>query len=225
MPLSPVRLYRMARITPSRTSTIRNKGGPDQARSLFGRFSPHFVILSGAQLKCYDLMTDGREVEGSRGYFCNHGASGSSLEGLSPEAHFAPPMFGEVLPARIGFFDQRNFLFAPPAFELLFPADRVQNVAEGLIVDQAMDFIFFGKAFNGIHLVLRDATINVASDANIERACPAGEDVNPERVVVAFAHGRRVSQQYRENSLMPQDCKRFSGSFGLRAHSRARRSG
>ena len=124
----------------------------------------------------------------------NHVASGSSLEGLSPEAHFATPMFGKVLPARIGFFDQRNLLFAPLAFQLFLPADRIKNVAEGLIVDQAMDFVLFGEALNGIHLVLGDALINIAGNPNIECAGPAGQDVNPERVIVAFTHGRRVSQ-------------------------------
>lgn len=59
-----------------------------------------------------------------------------------------------------------------------------------------MDFVFFGETLNRIHLVLGYPMVNVAGDADIERACPAGQDVDPERVVVAFAHGRRVSQQY-----------------------------
>ena len=45
-----------------------------------------------------------------------HATSGSSLEGLSPKPHFASPMFGQVLPARVGLFDQRNLFLSPPAF-------------------------------------------------------------------------------------------------------------
>lgn len=62
--------------------------------------------------------------------------------------------------------------------------------------------------------MLGDAAINVAGNADIERACPAGEDIDPERVIVAFAHGRRVSQAvWRELPVAAWLQKAFSGSF------------
>ena len=98
----------------------------------------------------YSIRTiaDGRVVEGSRDAFCNHSASGSSLEGLSPEPHFASPMFGEVLPARVGLFNQRNFLFAPSAFELFLASDCIVDVAESLVINQPMDLILFCETLN-----------------------------------------------------------------------------
>lgn len=59
-----------------------------------------------------------------------------------------------------------------------------------------MDFVLFSEALNGIHFVLRYPVIDVAGNADIERACPAGQDIDPESVIVAFAHGRRVSQRH-----------------------------
>jgi len=50
---------------------------------------------------------------------------------------------------------------------------------------------FFGEALDGIHLVLRDAPVNVAGDADIKRACPAGQDIDPECVIESVAHGRK----------------------------------
>jgi hypothetical protein len=49
--------------------------------------------------------------------------SGSSTEGLSPEPHFASPVFGKVLPAEIHFLYQRNLLITAPAFDLLLSPD------------------------------------------------------------------------------------------------------
>jgi hypothetical protein len=49
----------------------------------------------------------------------------------------------------------------------------------------------FGETLNGIHLVLRDAPVNVAGDADIKRTGPAGQDIDPERVMESVAHGRK----------------------------------
>jgi len=70
-------------------------------------------------------------------------ASGSSLDTLSPEPHFASPVFGQVLPARVGFFDQCNLFVAPPAFELFLAANRPLDVIVGFVINQPMDFVFF----------------------------------------------------------------------------------
>ena len=56
-----------------------------------------------------------------------------------------------------------------------------------------MHFVFFGEALNGIHLMLGYAAINISCNADIERAYPAGQDVDPEPEMETVAHGRRVS--------------------------------
>ena len=58
-----------------------------------------FVILSGAPGEPYALLDE---------WARSRAASGNSLERLSAEPHFASPMFGQVLPARVGFFNQRD---------------------------------------------------------------------------------------------------------------------
>src|SRR4029077_4995119 len=90
-----------------------------------------------------------------------HAASRRSLQGVSPEAHFASPVFSQVLPAGIGFFNQRNLLLAPPSLELFFAADRTLHVAICLVKNKPVDFIFLGEALNGIHLVLGYARCNI----------------------------------------------------------------
>jgi hypothetical protein len=118
-------------------------------------------------------------------------ASRRFLEGLSPETHFSSPVFGKVLPSGIGLFNQRNLLLAPPYLELFFAADRTLHVAVGLVINEPVNFIFPGEAFNGIHLVLRYAAVNIPGNADIERPAAAYQNVNPEFVIVLVAHGER----------------------------------
>jgi len=92
-------------------------------------------------------------------------------------------------------FQSAQSFFSPPALQLLLAPDRIQDVVERLVVNKPMDFVLLGKAFNRIYPVLRDAPVNIAGDANIKRAGPAGQDIGPESVI-AVAHGRRVSQRY-----------------------------
>ena len=53
----------------------------------------------------------------------NDDDSGSSTERLSPKAHFAAPILGEVLPARIDFLYQSNLLLPAPSFDLFLSPD------------------------------------------------------------------------------------------------------
>src|SRR4051794_222266 len=91
------------------------------------KYSLGFVVLSGAPGGSRTEIAEGRAVEGSRGCLQRHAVSGSFLQGLSPEPHFASPVFRQVLPAWVGFFDQSDFFLATPAFELLLPADRIRT--------------------------------------------------------------------------------------------------
>jgi hypothetical protein len=128
-------------------------------------------------------------VEGSRGCLSRHAASGSFLKRLSPKPHFSSPVFSQVLPARIDLLDESDFLFAPPAFQLLFPIDGRLGVIVGFVVHEAMNFVLAGKSLDGIHFVLRYAAVKIAGDTDIKGAGPADQDVDPELVVETVAHG------------------------------------
>jgi hypothetical protein len=64
------------------------------------------------------------------------------------------------------------------------------NMVERLVVNEPMDFVLLGEAFNRIHLVLRDAAVNIAGDADIKRADTVGQDID-------LRTAERVSQRYR----------------------------
>ena len=132
-----------------------------------------------------------RESKDREGAASNYTASGSSTERLSPKPHFAAPILGQVLPARIHLFNQSQFLFSSPALQLLLATNRRLHLIINLVIDQAMNFVLFGESLNGIHFVLVNSTIKVARDAYIERAAAAGENVNPKLVMESIAHGNR----------------------------------
>src|SRR5579862_3858736 len=91
----------------------------------------------------------------------------SGADGFSRKSHALPRVFGKVLPARVDALDYGYLLRAPPSFQLLLPADGLQNVVEALIVDQAMAVIFAGKSRNFATLVLQHATGKTAGHTNI----------------------------------------------------------
>ena len=99
-----------------------------------------------------------------------HTASRRSTNGLSPKANFPSPVLSQVLPARIDLLYQCNFLFTPPAFQLLFPIDGRLGVIVGFVVHEAMDFVLAGKSLDGIHCVLRDAAVKIAGITDIQSA-------------------------------------------------------
>jgi hypothetical protein len=81
-----------------------------------------------------------------------------------------------------------ELLFAPPAFELFFPSDGCLNVFVTLKVEQAPAAIGRSEAFERALLMLHDAQIQVAGDANVKRACMAAENVD-----VAAAHNEMLA--------------------------------
>ena len=64
---------------------------------------------------------------------------------LSVKPHFAPPLFGEILPSWIRGFNQSYFLLPAPAFKLFFPRYRIHDVIERFVIDQTMDLILLGE--------------------------------------------------------------------------------
>jgi hypothetical protein len=71
-----------------------------------------------------------------------------------------------------------KLLFASPAFELFFPSDGFANVFITLKVEQALAAIGRSETFPRALLMLHDAQIQVAGDANVKRACMAAENVD-----------------------------------------------
>ena len=76
-----------------------------------------------------------------------------------------------------------ELLFAPPAFELFFPSDGFANVFVPFKVEQALAAIFRGETVYCALLMLHDALIQVAGDANVKRACMAAENVDAAPVI------------------------------------------
>jgi hypothetical protein len=72
----------------------------------------------------------------------------------------------------------RLLLFASPAFELFFPSDGCANVFVILKVEQSLAAIGRSETFQLALLMLDDAQIQVAGDANVKRARMAAENVD-----------------------------------------------
>src|SRR5580700_4309417 len=81
-----------------------------------------------------------------------------------------------------------ELLFAPPAFALFFQSDGFANVFITLKVEQALAAIGRSETFPRALLMLHDAQIQVAGDANVQRACMAVENVD-----VAAGHGKMLA--------------------------------
>ena len=92
--------------------------------------------------------------------------------------HLPSPGLCKVFELRIDGANQVELLFASPAFELFFPSDGFTNVFITLKVEQALAAVVRSETFPRALLMLRDAQIQVAGDANVKRACMAAENVD-----------------------------------------------
>src|SRR5580692_11605081 len=84
--------------------------------------------------------------------------------------HLPSPGLCKVFELRIDGANQVKLLFASPAFELFFPSDGFANVFITLKVEQALAAIGRSETFPRALLMLHDAQIQVAGDANVRRA-------------------------------------------------------
>ena len=87
----------------------------------------------------------------------------------------------------MGRANEVELLFPPPAFALLFPSDGCANVLLALKIEQALAAIGRSETFPHALLIFHDAQIQVAGDANAQRACMAAENVD-----VAAGHGKML---------------------------------
>jgi hypothetical protein len=98
-------------------------------------------------------------------------------------------------------------------------------VIVGFVVHEAVDSIFAGESFNGIHFVLRYAAIEIARDTDVEGSGPADQDVHPVFIVEAVAHGGMLAQVFQRE--LPDAAWLqlvVSGFFDCAAHTRRLRS-
>ncbi|HET6217403.1 MAG TPA: hypothetical protein VFE27_10330 [Acidobacteriaceae bacterium] len=102
--------------------------------------------------------------------------------------HLPSPALCKVFELGIDDANEVELLFAPPAFELFFPSDGFANVFVTLKVEQALAAIGRSETFLSALLMLHDAQIQVAGDANVKRACMAAENLD-----VAAGHGKMLA--------------------------------
>src|ERR1700689_274938 len=102
--------------------------------------------------------------------------------------HLPSPGLRKVFELGIACANEVELLFAPPAFELFFPSDGCANVFVAFKVEQALAAIGCSETFERALLMLHDAQIQVAGDANVKRACMAAENVD-----VAAGHSRMLA--------------------------------
>src|SRR5271155_4813984 len=102
--------------------------------------------------------------------------------------HLPSPGLCKIFEFGIDRANEVELLFAPPAFELFFPSDGSPNIFVTLEVEQALAAVGVSETFPRALLMLHDAQIQVAGDANVKRACMAAENVD-----VAAGHSKMLA--------------------------------
>src|SRR5580704_19573063 len=105
--------------------------------------------------------------------------------------HLPSPGLCKVFELGIDRPNEVKLLFAPPAFELLFPSDGCANVFVAFKVEQAVAAIGCSETFQRALFMLHDALVQVAGDANIKCACMAAENVD-----VAAGHNKMLASSW-----------------------------
>ena len=89
------------------------------------------------------------------------------------------PLAAEVVPFRIGRYDQRNFLRSSPTLNLLFALYGIVDARKFFEVDQTVDSITAGETGKHFVLVLPGTSNDGAGHARVERfARNVSEDVS-----------------------------------------------
>ena len=79
---------------------------------------------------------------------------------------------------RITEFNQRDFLRAAPTLQLLLAVDCLGNFIERFKIEQPLNVVFFGEAFESMKFVLEDPLAEIVGHADVKRAGQAAHDVN-----------------------------------------------
>lgn len=100
-------------------------------------------------------------------------------------------LLGEVFEFGVDGPDEGEFLFASPALELGFTGDGDADVVVDLVLEQAGAAVLRGKAFEGAVAVLAHTDIQLAGDADVERAAVTAHDVG-----IAVWHGGMLAEAW-----------------------------
>src|SRR5215475_7533331 len=74
----------------------------------------------------------------------------------------------QVLPTRIHFLNQRNFLLPTPTLNLLLPCNRVSHILESFKVHQPVDSILLCKPGDLAQLMLDNSAIKIIGHAHVK---------------------------------------------------------
>jgi hypothetical protein len=91
--------------------------------------------------------------------------------------------------------DECDFLGAGPAFELLLAGQGFVHFVVRFPIEQADDLVAVCESFEVVELVLEDAAVKIAGDADVESAGEAAHDVGA--IVLAVAGHGILSEDLR----------------------------
>jgi hypothetical protein len=93
----------------------------------------------------------------------------------------------QVQPIAIEAFNQFEFPVSFPGFDLRFAADSFWHGGVVFIPDEFVAIVIRGKTFEEFFFVGRDAVVEVACHASVNRASvPAGDDIDSGNFFVVF---------------------------------------
>jgi hypothetical protein len=117
------------------------------------------------------------------------------IERLPREQHLPAPIFGQILPAWVHLFNQRDLLLPAPAFLLPFSVLGLVHIVVALVINQAVTLVLSREPIKRAGFVLENARIDEAGHARIQRPGGTGHNVHPEPVKHAVAHGGNGSMR------------------------------
>ncbi len=94
----------------------------------------------------------------------------------------------EVLPGWVGGANKGELLGSGPVLEFLLAGYGVVDVLKLFEVDEAGDVVSRGEAPRSLLTVFHDPAAEVVGDADVDGSGTAGEDVDPELIVVLGLH-------------------------------------
>src|SRR5579859_4035328 len=148
--------------------------------------SPQFVILREA----------GRSVGDRRSRrICSCFSGQHPISGTFEIRRFKTvPILAHVDPSRIGLFDERGFLFAAPAFQLLFARNRLCNILITLEPHKAIAVVLLCESIMLFPFVFKHALEQIAGHPDVDGAASARHDVGE---VTSLVHNGNVSRILR----------------------------
>jgi hypothetical protein len=91
---------------------------------------------------------------------------------------YSRPSCSKIFPQRVRSLDQRHLFASQPAFDLLFPRNRLTWRAGSLYMDELSDSISMGEAGRHTTLMFQNPSTQVISYAYVQSAGFAGEEID-----------------------------------------------